>query len=496
MGSNPTGPITSVLGSVVPTNIAVIRSLDKDVRDAVKHIMDSLGLFWEEVDEPDPLRHSIAVFPEATDFVPVPVPSIFVGQSALSYYGGDRTEVKKSPPEPSGFMVVDKVKIPYFGTKYELQGERISRQVPLYGRDSHLLLGYDLFRNVSYFLRGAESSLKLKGVRTSDRKFIPRALEDLRGVPISIPIVDLHAKFLLLMILLLHKREKLPLITKHIPPPGYKAGISVSIPLLKIGRPSKFNIMGLFRKSESLVERLIKANEELTFFVGKGEDYTPSKIRKILISMEERGHEVGLLASVRASLDHMTMAEEYREVAEILKRGNMGVRFRGIASTLMDAWKSAAYVEAGYVLAGELAEGFGFPLGIGCPFRPDGLVWNVPLIGKVSDRNSANKAVGFASKWGCMVAVDAIDEIAILSLIRSAMERDVWVAPLNSLIERYKAISSIKGAFVYDRRYLEGKLIPQGGASLQLNVINPEGKKKVVKVDLENGKPQEIRISV
>ncbi len=472
--------------------------MDKDVRDAVRHTLNSLGLFWEEVDEPDPLKHSVAIFPEATEFVPVTIPSVFVGETALSYYGGDKTEVKKSPPGPAGFMVVDRIKIPYFGTKYDLEGERLLRQAPLYSRDSHLLLGYDLFRNVSYFLKGAESSLSMKRIKTSDRRFNPKVLEDLRGVPVSTPIVDLHAKFLLFSILLLHKRERLPLIMKHIPPSGYKGGMSVSIPLLRRGGSGlRFDPRRFLRRTESWVERLIRGTEDLTFFVGRGEDYTPSKIRELLVSMEESGHEVGLLASVRASIDHLSMAEEYEEVAAIIKRGDIGIRFRGIASTLMDAWKSAAYVEAGYVLAGEIAGEFGFPLGIGCPFMPNGLVWNIPLVGKVSDRESAAGAADFVAKWGCMVAVDALDEISTLSLLRNARERGVWIAPPSSLVERFRAVSGVKGTFRYDRRYLEGKIIPYSDVKdLQLKIINPEGKDSFTRVDLVSGKPHEIRIPV
>ncbi len=483
---------------MVPTNIAAVRSLDRDVRDAVKHTLNSLGLFWEEVDEPDPLKHSVAIFPEATEFVPVTIPSIFVGETALSYYGGDKTEVKKSPPEPAGFMVVDRIKIPYFGARYDLEGGRLLRQAPLYSKDSHLLLGYDLFRNVSYFLKGAESSLGMKRIRTSDRRFNPKVLEDLRGVPVSTPIVDLHAKFLLFSILLLHKREKLPLIMKQIHPSGYKGGMSVSVPIYRTGSSGlKFDLRRFLRRTESWIERLIKGTEDLTFFVGRGEDYTPTKIKELLVSMEESGHEVGLLASVRASIDHMSMAEEYEEVATLIKRGGIGIRFKGIASTLMDAWKSAAYVEAGYVLAGEIAGEFGFPLGIGCPFRPNGLVWNIPLVGRVSDRGSAARAAEFVAKWGCMVAVDAMDELSTLSLLRNAHERGIWIAPPSTLVERFKAVSDVKGTFRYDRKYLEGKIMPYGDVKdLQLRVINPEGKDSVMRVDLEAGKSHEIRIPV
>ncbi len=483
---------------MVLTNIAAVRSTDRDVRDAVRHTLNSLGLFWEEVDEPDPLKHSVAVFPEATQFVPVTIPSIFVGETALSYYGGEKNEVKRSPPEPAGFMVVDKVKIPYFGVKYDLEGERLLRQAPLYSKDSHLLLGYDLFRNVSYFLRGAESSLGLKRIRTSDRRFNPKVLEELRGVPVTTPLVDLHARFLLFAILFLHKRERLPLIMKQIPPSGYRGGMSISVPVYRTGSSRlRFDLRRFLRRAESWLERLVKGAEDLTFFVGRGEDYTPSKIRELLITMEESGHEVGLLASVRASIDHMSVAEEYEEVATILKRGGIGIRFRGVASTLMDAWKSAAYVEAAYALAGELADEMGFLLGTGYPFKAQGLVWNVPLLGRVSGRSSASRAAELAARWGGMMAVDVLDDLSTFSLIRAARERGLWVAPPTALLERYRAVSDVKGTFRYDRRYLEGKLMPYSQVKdLQLRIMNPEGRDSVIRVDLEDGRPHEIRIPV
>ena len=483
---------------MVPTNIAAVRSSDRDVREAVKHILNSLGLFWEEVDEPDPLKHSVAIFPEAADFVPVTIPSIFIGETALSYYGGEKTEVRNSPPEPSRFLNVEKVRIPIFGTKYRLEGDRVLRQAPLFSKGANILVGYDLFRNVSYFLRGAESSLGMRRVRTSDRRLNPRALEEIRGVPISTPIVALHARFLLFSILLLHKREGLPLILKQIQPAGYRGAISISIPVFRRGRSGFLRgLANLIRRSETWIERLARNEESLTFFVGRGEDYTPSKVRDLLISMEEAGHEVGLLASIRASVDHMAISEEYEELASIIKRGNLGIRFRGLASTLMDAWKAAAYVQADYVLAGELAAGLGFPLGIGCPFRPDGLIWNVPLIGRVTDRRSASRVVDFASKRGCMVAVDSVGELPTMSLVRNAKEKGLWIVTPGKMIERFKSVAEVKGVFRYDRAYLEGKVVPYAGVKdLQLRVINPEGREVSLKVDLEANKTQEIRVPV
>ena len=497
MGSSPTGPTTFLsLGGVVLTNIAAIRSSDKSVREAVKYTLNSLGLFWEEVDEPDPLRHSVAIFPEAAEFVPVSIPSIFIGETALSYYGGEKAEVRNSPPEPAGFINVDKVKVPFFGLKYNLPGDRVLRQAPLFAKDSHFLLGYDLFRNVSYFLRGAESSLGMKRIKTSDRRFNPTILEEIRGVAPSVPIVDMHAKFLLFAILLLHKREGFPLILKQTPPAGYNGAIAVSVPVYRTGR-SRFDLLSLFRRTESWIERLARNADPLAFFVGRGEDYTPSKVRDLLISLEESGHEVGLLASIRASVDHMTISEEYEELAGIIKRGNIGIRFKGIASTLMDAWKSAAYVQADYVLAGELATGIGFPLGIGCPFKPEGLVWNIPLVAGVGSMDMANRVANFVAKRRCMVAVDTLDELSTISLVRSAQEQGLWVTTPGAMIDRFRSIAEVKGVFRYDRKYLEGKMMPYADVKdLQVRIINPEGRDILLKLDLTENRSKEINVPV
>ncbi len=483
------------LGGVVPTNIAVVRSSDKNVRNAIKYTLDSLGLFWEEVEEPDPLRHSVAIFPELTEFVPVTIPSIFIGETALSYYGGEKKEVENSPPEPASFFYVNKVKVPYFGIKYELSGDKILRQAPLYAKDGNLLLGYDLFRNISYFLRGGESSLKVRGIKSNDKRLNPQVLEEVRGIPPSIPIVDIHARFLLSAILLLHKREGFPLIMKKTPPSGYNGALSISIPVFKTERPRfRFNP---FKKSESWVRRLARHADPLSFFVGRGDDYTPPKVKDLLLFLEENGHEVGLLASLRASIDHMAMSEEYEELTSIIKRGNVGIRFRGIISTLIDAWKSAAYVQSSYVLAGELSTGIGFSLGIGYPFKPDNLVWNIPVVARVTTTDSARKVASFVAKWECLVDADALNELSAISLARNAQERNIWVTTPVEMIERFKSVSEVKGVFRYDRKYLEGKITAYSNIKdLQLRIISPEGKDVFLKVDLEENRPKEINIPV
>ncbi len=490
----PPAPPPSV-GGVVPTNIAVVRSLDKDVRRAVKYTLDSLGLFWEEVEEPDPLRHSIAIFPESTEFVPITIPSIFIGETALSYYGGEKKEVENSPPEPASFFYVSKIRIPYFGVKYELNGDKLLRQAPLYAKDGNLLLGYDFFRNVSYFLKGGESSLKIRSIKSSDKRFNPQVLEEIRGTPPSIPIVDVHAKFLLSAILLLHKREGFPLIMKKVEPSGYNGALSISVPVFRTGR-SRFRL-NPFKKAESWVESLAKHADPLSFFVGRGDDYTPPKVKDLLLSLEENGHEVGLLASLRASIDHMTISDEYEELTSIIKRGNVGIRFKGIISTLIDAWKSAAYVQSSYVLAGELSTGIGFLLGMGYPFKPDDLVWNIPVIARVATTEFAKKVASFVAKWECIVDADALNDLSAISLVRNAQERGIWITTPVEMIERFKSVSEVKGVFRYDRKYLEGKMTAYSDIKdLQLRIISPEGKDIFLKVDLEGNRPKEVNVPV
>ncbi len=483
------------LGGVVPTNIAAVRSPDKNVRDAVKYALNSLGLFWEEVEEPDPLRHSVAIFPEATEFVPIVIPSIFIGETAISYYGGEKKEVKNSPPEPAGFFNVNNVKIPYFGVKYEPNGDKILRQAPIYAKDSNLLLGYDLFRNINYFLKGGESSLNIRRIKSSDKRLDPKVLEEIRGTPPSIPIVDVHTRFLLSSILLLHKREGFPLIMKKVPPSGYNGALSISVPVFRTGR-SRFRF-NPFRKPESWIESLARHADPLSFFVGRGDDYTPSKVRDLLLSLEENGHAVGLLASLRASIDHMVISEEYEELTSIIKRGNVGIRFKGIISTLVDAWKSAAYVRSSYVLAGELSRGMGFSLGISYPFKPNDLVWNIPVVARVATTDSARRVADLVARWECVVDADALNDLSAISLIRSAQERGIWVTTPTEIIERFRSVSEVKGLFRYDRRYLEGKMTSYSDVEdLQLRIISPEGKDMILKIDLEGNRPKEINVPV
>ncbi|MEM3929473.1 MAG: hypothetical protein QXX48_04215, partial [Candidatus Korarchaeum sp.] len=325
---------------MVPTNIAVVRSRDPRVREAVRYTLDSLGLFWEEVHEPDPIKHMVSIFPEEAEFVPVVTPSIFVGSTALAYFGGDKVESKRSPPMPAGFLEINKEKSPFFGVKYTFDCERFSRTNPVFRKDSNILIGYDLFRTVAYFLRGAELSLGIRGVKTPDNKINLNAISEIRGVQTNVPAADVHARLLLSLILLLHKMEGLPVALKRISPPGRKGALAISVPILKVKKERSIlsRLKNLFRKSEIWIERLGKIDQPITFFAGRGEDYGPSDVSEVLVSLEESGHEVGLLASPKASVNHDTMFDEYRELAEVLKRGDLGIRFRSIESTITDAW--------------------------------------------------------------------------------------------------------------------------------------------------------------
>ncbi|MCS7103654.1 MAG: hypothetical protein NZ992_07230, partial [Candidatus Korarchaeum sp.] len=371
---------------MVPTNIAVVRSRDPKVREAVRYTLDSLGLFWEEVHEPDPIKHMVSIFPEEAELVPVVTPSIFIGNTALAYFSGDKTENKKSPPMPAGFLEMNKEKSPFFGMKYTFDCERLSRTNPVFRKDSNILIGYDLFRTVAYFLRGAELSLGIKGVKTPDSKINLNAISEIRGVQANIPVADVHARLLLSSILLLHKTEGLPLVLKRISPPSRRGALAISVPILKVRKQQRSilnKLKNLFKKREIWIERLGKIDQSITFFAGKGEDYSPSEVSDVLISFEESGHEVGLLASSKASINHDVMLDEYRELAEVLKRGDLGIRFRSIESTVMDAWDSASFVRARYTVVGDLLRGFGYVLGTSKPFKIGSSLWNLPVIGRV-----------------------------------------------------------------------------------------------------------------
>ena len=392
---------------------------------------------------------------------------------------------------------MDETDVPFYGIRYSFDGDKILGQAPLVAKNDHILVGYDLFDNVSYFLRGAESSLGMKRIKGRDLRLNPQSLQEIRGVPPSVPIVDIHAKLLLFSILLLHKREGFPLLVKRIPPADFLAGLAISFPVLSIGKPRFGIISKILGKGESWLERLAKNSDQIAFFVGRGEDYSPSGISDELRFLEESGHEVGLLASTRASIDHSVIAEEYEELANVLKRGDIGVRFRGISSTLMDAWKSAAYINASYVLTADLTSGIGFGLGISLPFKPNDLVWNIPVIARLYGREKVPNVVDFIKNKGGMVAVDVYDEYAALSLNNRAQKAGLWVTTPDRMIKRFRAVSGVRGVFRYDRKYLEGKIVSaEDVKDLSLRVINPSGRDIYLKIDLVKDKSYEVNVPV
>lgn len=484
---------------MVPTNIAVVRSRDPRVREAVRYTLDSLGLFWEEVREPDPIKHMVSIFPEEAEFVPVVTPSIFIGSTALAYFGGDKVESKKSPPMPAGFLEINKEKSPFFGMKYTFDCERFSRTNPVFRKESNILIGYDLFKTVAYFLRGAELSLGIRGVKTPDNRINLNTISEIRGVQTNVPAADIHARLLLSLILLLHKMEGLPLVLKRISPPGRKGALAVSVPILKVKKQKSIlsKLKNLFKKREIWIERLGKIDHPITFFAGRGEDYSPSEIGEILVSLEESGHEVGLLASSKASVNHDTVLDEYRELAEVLKRGDLGIRFRSIESTVMDAWDSASFVKAKYAVVGDLLQGFGYALGTSKPFRIDNSLWNLPVLGRVRRESPVAEVLNDIVRRGSFVAIDTSTESGAMKLILEAIGRDIWVTTPSKMIERLEEVHRIRGAFRYDRRYLEGKLMsPSPVKEVQVVVIDPEGKESVVETSLDANKPREISLRI
>ncbi len=485
---------------MVPTNIAVIRSRDPRVREAVRYTLDSLGLFWEEVHEPDPIKHMISIFPEEAEFVPVVTPSVFVGSTALAYFGGDKVENRKSPPMPSGFLEINKERSPFFGDKYNFGCERLSRTNPVFRKDGNVLVGYDLFRTISYFLKGGELSLGIRGVKTPDNRINLDALSEIRGVQANVPVVDVHAKLLLSLLLFLHRMEALPLVLKRISPPGKKGALAVSVPILRVRR-RRGSLLGklkdLLKKREIWIEKLGKIDQPITLFAGRGEDYSPSEIGEALVSVEESGHEVGLLASPKASVNQDTMLDEYRELAEVLRRGDLGIRFRIIESTAIEAWDSASFVRAKYTVVGDVAKGFGYALGTSKPFKVGGSLWNLPVLGKVRRESPLTEMLNDIVRRGSFVVLDTLTEMETIRLIQEALSRDIWVTTPSKMIGRLEEVHAIRGSFRYDRKYLEGKLVsPLPTREVQVIVIDPDGKESVIETSLEANKPREIKIRV
>jgi len=481
---------------VVPTNIAVIRSRDPRVREAIRYTLNSLGLFWEEVHEPDPIKHMVSIFPEESEFVPVVTPSIFIGSAALAYFGGDKVESKRSPPMPSGFLELNKEKSPFFGCKYSFDCERLSRTNPIFRRDGNILVGYDLFKTIAYFLMGAELSLGMKQVKTPDNRINLAAISEIRGAETRIPAADLHAKLLLSLILMLHKSEGLPLVLKRASPPGRRGALAISVPVQRIGKGRSLvdKLKNILRKREIWIERISKIQDSITFFAGRGEDYSPSSIGESLLALEENGHEVGLLASPKASVSHDVILDEYRELAETLKRGDLGIRFRSIESTVNDALESAMFVKARYAIVGEIYQGFGYPLGVSRPFKI-GSLWNIPTLGRVR-RERVAEVMEEIAKRGGFVSLDAMTELSVLTAINEASSREIWITTPSKMIDRLEGLYNVRGTFRYDRRYLEGKVTSQRQIDVQILVIPPEGKETILEMSLEENKPHQINLRI
>ncbi|ACB06971.1 hypothetical protein [Candidatus Korarchaeum cryptofilum] len=481
---------------MVPTNIAVIKSRDPRVREAIRYTLNSLGLFWEEVHEPDPIKHMVSIFPEESEFVPVVTPSIFIGSTALAYFGGDKVEGKRSPPMPSGFLELNKEKSPFFGSKYSFDCERLSRTNPIFRKDGSILVGYDLFKTVAYFLMGAELSLGMKQVKTPDNRINLAAISEIRGVEARVPAADLHARLLLSLILMLHKSEGLPLVLKRASPPGRRGALAISVPVQRIGRSRSLigKLKNLLRKREIWIEKISKIQESITFFAGRGEDYSPSGIGESLLALEENGHEVGLLASPKASVSHEAILDEYRELAEILKRGDLGIRFRSIESTINEAFESAMFVKAKYTIVGEIYQGFGYPLGVSRPLKV-GSIWSIPTLGRVRRERAADVMEEIA-KRGSFVSLDAMTELSVLTAINEALKREIWITTPSKMIERLEGVYNVRGTFRYDRRYLEGKITSQTPLDVQILVIPPDGKETVLELNLEENKPHQINLRI
>jgi len=93
--------------------------------------------------------------------------------------------------------------------------------------------------------------------------------------------------------------------------------------------------------------------------------------------------------------------------------------------------------------------------------------------------------------------VDTLDELSTISLVRSAQEQGLWVTTPGVMIDRFRSIAEVKGVFRYDRKYLEGKMMPYADVKdLQVRIINPEGRDILLKLDLTENRSKEINVPV
>ena len=466
----------------------------------MRYILDSLGLFWEEVAEPDPLKHTVAVVPEGSPLVPIPVPAIFTGKAALAYFGGEKKTALGSPPHPSTFITISGKRAPVYGQTYKLDGDRIVNYAPVWYRDRYILIGYDLFETVAYFIRGAEQSLGIRDVLDKKGRFNPSSLEKIRGVPPSVPVVKLHSDLLLATLVLLHKREGLPLITKLPGRTPTNLMVSIVVPirfLKKEGRIKSIVNKLLNKKTPPWYERLVLSEDPLAFYFGSFLDYDLKSLENHLRGIEEGGHEVGLLASIRSSVDFSKMRDEYGLLAEVLRRGSLGLRFPMLATHLKDAWRSAASVNARYSIVGELSGGFGYPLGLNYPSRPFGLVWNLPLVSRVRTPEYARELAEKVSNYSGIVMIEAYTEDAVLTLLKSLRDLMVELDTPLELLKRWEQVKWVTGEFVYDRRFLNMRIkSPEPIDDLGLRIIHPSGRHKVIRVSIPRGKEKEMSVEV
>ncbi len=191
------------------------------------------------------------------------------------------------------------------------------------------------------------------------------------------------------------------------------------------------------------------------------------------------------------------MRDEYGLLAEVLRRGSLGLRFPMLATHLKDAWRSAASVNARYSIVGELSGGFGYPLGLNYPSRPFGLVWNLPLVSRVRTPEYARELAEKVSNYSGIVMIEAYTEDAVLTLLKSLRDLMVELDTPLELLKRWEQVKWVTGEFVYDRRFLNMRIkSPEPIDDLGLRIIHPSGRHKVIRVSIPRGKEKEMSVEV
>ncbi|MEM3929472.1 MAG: hypothetical protein QXX48_04210, partial [Candidatus Korarchaeum sp.] len=158
---------------------------------------------------------------------------------------------------------------------------------------------------------------------------------------------------------------------------------------------------------------------------------------------------------------------------------------------------SASFVKARYAAVGDFLQGFGYALGTSKPFKIDGSLWNLPVVGRVRRESPVTEVLNEIVRRGSFVAIDALTESGAMKLILEAIGRDIWLTTPSKMIGRLEEVRNIKGSFRYDRKYLEGRLTsPSPVREVQVVVIDPEGKESVIETSLEANKPREINLRI